>query len=287
MTRWLVTGAEGQMGTDLMQALQGEKVIGWGHKDLDLTDGYAVRRALHAAAPDVVLNAAGYTDVDGAETDPEAAGAVNMRGPGVLAAACGEYGTILVHPSTDYVFAGDATRPYKVSDTVGPQSTYARTKEAGEVGVRSAMRKHYIVRTSWLYGAGGDNFVKTMARLERERDTVKVVDDQHGSPTWAAELVERLLELATSGVPWGTYHCTGGGATTWYGLARAVFEELGADPDRVKPCSTAEMPRPAHRPAYSVLSNESWETVGLTPMSPWREALAMAFAKSGDALRAG
>lgn len=287
MTRWLVTGAEGQLGSDLMIALAGEKVVGWGHRDLDLTDGYAVRRALLAAAPDVVFNAAAYTDVDGAETDPATAGAVNMRGPGVLAAACGEHGTILVHPSTDYVFAGDAQRPYEVNDPVGPMSTYGRTKQAGEQGVRSAMRKHYIVRTSWLYGAGGQNFVKTIARLERERDVLDVVDDQRGCPTWSGELVERLIELAGSGAPWGTYHCAGGGSTTWFGLAQAVFEELGADPGRIRPVSSARFPRPAPRPAYSVLSDASWRAAGLTPMRPWRSALATAFAKHGDALRGG
>jgi dTDP-4-dehydrorhamnose reductase len=141
------------------------------------------------------------------------------------------------------------------------------------------------VRTAWVYGATGANFVKTMARLERDRETVSVVDDQRGSPTWSRDLARGLVELAASGAPPGVYHCTNAGEATWYDFARAVFEEVGADPGRVKPCTTEDFPRPAPRPAYSVLSDRAWLAAGLRPLPHWREALRTAFLISGDALR--
>jgi dTDP-4-dehydrorhamnose reductase len=143
----------------------------------------------------------------------------------------------------------------------------------------------YVVRTSWVYGASGGNFVKTMARFERERETLSVVDDQRGCPTWSADLARGLVDLAASDAAPGIYHLAGGGETTWYGLARAVFEELGADPDRVQPTTSAEFVRPAPRPAYSVLSPRAWQAAGLTPLRDWREALTVAFREVGDALR--
>jgi dTDP-4-dehydrorhamnose reductase len=181
------------------------------------------------------------------------------------------------------VFPGDAARPYEPSDRTGPRTAYGRTKLAGEERVLAAWRRSWVVRTAWAYGASGGNFVKTMARLERDRDTVSVVDDQHGSPTWTRDLATGLVELAdlvtTRREPAGrVLHGTGGGETTWYGFTRAIFEELGADPGRVRPCPSTEYPRPAPRPAYSVLSGTSWQDAGLTPLRPWREALSAAFA---------
>jgi dTDP-4-dehydrorhamnose reductase len=201
----------------------------------------------------------------------------------MLAAACSSRRVPLVHVSTDYVFPGDADRPYESEDDPGPRSAYGRTKAAGEDAVLGSGAKAWVVRTAWVYGTTGTNFVKTMVRLEKERDTVSVVDDQRGSPTWSADLAAGLLELGRAIVdgkaPVGrVLHCTGGGDTTWHGFARAVFEELGANPDRVKPCTTAEFPRPARRPAYSVLSNAAWAEAGLTPLRPWREALHAYFA---------
>jgi dTDP-4-dehydrorhamnose reductase len=193
-----------------------------------------------------------------------------------------------VHVSTDYVFAGDATVPYQVTDEPDPRSAYGRTKLAGELAVRELHPDDsYVVRTAWVYGATGNNFVKTMARLERERDTVSVVDDQRGSPTWSADLARALVELARSDARPGTYHCTGSGDTTWCGFARAIFEELGADPARVLAITTEEFPRPAPRPAYSVLSDSAWRAAGLAPLPPWRDALRSVFAIAGDQLRAG
>ena len=160
----------------------------------------------------------------------------------------------LIHVSTDYVFPGDASRPYEPGDPTGPRTAYGRTKLAGERAVLSSSCQGYVVRTAWVYGATGSNFVRTTARLQRSHETVSVVDDQHGSPTWSADLARGLLELAgrTGQVPPGVLHCTNAGSTTWYGLARAVFSELGADPDRVRPCTSADFPRPAPRPGYSV-----------------------------------
>lgn len=283
--RWLVTGAGGQLGTDLVRALDGAQVTAFSHAELDIADPDAVRRTVLSAHPDIVLNAAAYTAVDAAESDVDQAGAVNAEAPGVLAAVCAELGARMVHVSTDYVFAGDATRPYEPADPVGPRSVYGRTKLAGEDAVRAALVEHYVVRTAWVYGDTGGNFVKTIAGLERRHEKLKVVDDQRGSPTWSADLARGLVELAGSAAPYGTYHVAGGGETTWYGFARAVFAELGADPARVLPCTTDEYPRPAPRPAYSVLSATAWQAAGLTPLRHWRDALGAAFAAHGTALR--
>ncbi len=287
--RWLVTGARGQLGTDLVRALDGAELTAFSRFELDIADASAVEGGLRAWAAGgerlVVLNAAAYTEVDGAQADEARAFAVNADGPAALAAACGALGATLVHVSTDYVFAGNADTPYEVDAPTGPRSVYGASKLAGEQRVRAALDAHYVVRTSWMYGDVGRNFVKTMARLQAQRPTVDVVDDQRGSPTWSADLAAALVSLARSGAPFGTYHCASGGETTWCGLARAVFAELGADPQRVRPCSTAQYPRPAPRPAYSVLSNRSWRAAGLPPIRPWRDALAAAFAEHGEKLR--
>lgn len=300
-TRWLVTGAHGQLGADLVGALAGQDVTAAGRAELDLS-GDGVTAALRAWAgagrgsgPLVVLNAAAWTDVDAAEADPAGAAAVNEHGPARLAAGCAELGATLVHVSTDYVFPGRVLpsrvlpggaspgvpaacglRPYEVDDPVRPLGVYGVTKEAGERAVRAATDRHYVVRTAWLYGGAGRNFVRTIAGLRHRRPTLDVVDDQVGSPTWSRPLAEGLVELARSGAPFGTYHCVGGGRASWLELARAVFEELGEDPERVRPCSSERFPRPAPRPAWSVLSSRSWTTAGLRQMSHWREQLRSA-----------
>ncbi|MEO6090961.1 MAG: dTDP-4-dehydrorhamnose reductase [Umezawaea sp.] len=288
----LVPGGRGQLGNDLVAATPRD---GLAHApssaELDITDPECVADAVASFAEHardgglrpVVVNSAAYTAVDQAETDEERAFAVNARGPELLAVECARHDVPLLHVSTDYVFPGDATRPYEPFDETGPRSAYGRTKLAGEERVLAAWRRSWVVRTAWVYGASGGNFVKTMARLEGERDTVSVVDDQRGSPTWTRDLAAGLVELAdlvtTRREPAGrVLHGTGGGETTWYGFTRAIFEELGADPDRVRPCSSAEYPRPAPRPAYSVLSGKSWQDAGLTPLRQWREVLSTAFA---------
>jgi len=284
--RLLVTGAGGQLGADLLSVARGHDVVGPTRAELDVTDPAAVERAVKDVRPDAVLNAAAYTAVDAAETDEAAAAAVNAEAPATLARVCALYGAGLVHVSTDYVFAGDASTPYPVDAPVGPTSAYGRTKLAGERAVRELLpERSWVVRTAWVYGAGGGNFVRTMARLEATRDTVEVVDDQRGSPTWSRDLAAGLLALVAAGPAPGVYHCTNAGETTWYGLARAVFEEIGADPERVRPTTTAAFPRPAPRPAYSVLSPAAWLVAGLPAPRDWRDALHAAFAEVGAALR--
>jgi len=282
--RWLVTGAHGQLGSDLRRVLTDagvgpERLLALGSDQLDITSSASVQAVFADFEPQLVVNAAAYTAVDDAETDEERAFAVNAAGPALLAAAAARTGARLLQVSTDYVFAGEASQPYPAHAEPDPRSAYGRTKLAGELAVRELAPEHgYIVRTAWVYGATGSNFVKTMARLEQARDTIEVVDDQRGSPTWSADLARGLVQLAGGAAGPGVYHCTGSGETSWYGLARAVFEELGADPERVRPTTTDKFPRPAPRPAYSVLSDESWRAAGLTAMPHWRAALRHAFA---------
>jgi dTDP-4-dehydrorhamnose reductase len=284
--RLLVTGAGGQLSTDLMTLVVGrpsfEASVAYGIEQLDITDAAAVKAtvAREAALGDlVVVNAAAWTDVDGAEAKEEAAYAVNAAAPAHLATACAEVGAPLVHVSTDYVFAGD--RPpvgpaYEPTDEPAPKTAYGRTKLAGEQAVRALLPEaSWVVRTAWVYGPGG-NFVRTMARLAAERETLAVVDDQRGSPTWSRDLAAGLLELLEVRPRPGTLHATNGGETTWFGLARATFAELGLDPERVRPTTSADFVRPAPRPGYSVLSGAAWAAAGLTPLPHWEAALATA-----------
>ncbi len=277
-----MTGARGQLGSRLVQGAQdaGVDVDGVGSADLDITDADAVADRVRPGT--VVINCAAYTAVDAAESEVAAATAVNEDGPRNLARACARAGAHLIHVSTDYVFAGDADAPYAADAPTGPRTVYGRTKLAGERAVHDALPTAQIVRTAWVYSGGGTDFVATMLRLERERDTVQVVDDQIGSPTYAADLAAGLLELArTGGRGVTTLHATNAGAATWFDLARAVFAGVGADPERVRPCTSAEFVRPAPRPAYSVLSPRSWADAGLTPLRDWRDALADALARLG------
>nr|WP_031937353.1 dTDP-4-dehydrorhamnose reductase [Prescottella defluvii] len=284
MKRILVTGARGQLGGRLL-ALQDAAdvpIVGVGSDELDITDGAAVDAWVEPGS--VVVNCAAYTAVDAAESDEEAAAAVNAVGPRNLASACARVGARLIHMSTDYVFAGDRAGagavPYEIDDATDPRTVYGRTKLAGERAVREVLPGAQIVRTAWVYTGVGTDFVATMLRLERERDTIQVVTDQTGSPTYSADLAAGLLELArTGGGGATTLHATNSGTATWFDLARAVFAEVGADPARVRPCSSAEFVRPAPRPAYSVLSPESWTAAGLTPLRPWRDALGDALAR--------
>jgi dTDP-4-dehydrorhamnose reductase len=286
--RLLVTGAGGQLGADLVRMAGDHEVVGLTRAELDVCDPAAAEKAVVDIRPDAVLNAAAYTAVDDAETDEAAAAAINAEAPANLARVCALHDVNLVHVSTDYVFAGDASSPYEVDAPTGPRSAYGRTKLAGEQAVRSLLpERSWVVRAAWVYGETGRNFVKTMARLAGVRDTVTVVDDQRGSPTWSRDLASGLLALAAAAPPPGIYHCTNAGETSWYGLARAVFEEIGADPDRVRPTTTAVFPRPAPRPAYAVLSGAAWTAAGLPAPRPWRDALHAAFSEVGDALRPG
>jgi dTDP-4-dehydrorhamnose reductase len=289
MSRWLVTGADGQLGTDMVAVLTmyGEHVVGAGRDELDVTDRSSVTSAVARARPDVVVNCAAYTAVDAAETDEAAAEAVNAAGPTLLAGAARAVGSRLIHVSTDYVFDGAAAAPYAEDTPVAPSSAYGRTKAAGELAVLDPAIDGFVVRTAWMYGAVGTNFVKTICRLASEQPTVEVVDDQIGSPTWSLHLARALAALGTSSARPGVYHCTNAGEASWHVLARAVFAELGLDPARVVPTSTDRHPRPAPRPRYSVLSNRKWRAAGLPEMPHWRDALHEAFVAVGEDLAGG
>ncbi len=299
---FLVTGMGGQLSTDFVDIARplGQTVFcrGLTVGELDVTDPFEVKdtvaewcRVVRSDSPDhrvVVVNAAAYTAVDAAETDEDTAYAVNATAPALLAQACAANGAQLVHVSTDYVFPGDRDDgpPYDVDDETGPKGAYGRTKLAGELAVRELLPDaSWVVRTAWVYGVTGGNFVKTMARLEQEKATVSVVDDQRGSPTWSRDLARALWALAREDAPAGTYHCTNRGETTWHGFTQAIFEELGADPARVLPTTTDAFPRPAPRPAYSVLSPRAWDQAGLPQMPGWREGLREAFRLYGSAFR--
>ena len=277
MTRYLVTGAAGMLGQDLQQALAGREVTALARARLDITDRDAVRAAV--AGHDIVFNAAAYTNVDGAETHEADALAVNATGVENLAIATRERGAKLVTISTDYVFDGAGTSPYPEDAPRDPLNAYGRSKAAGE---ELALAAHpagcYVVRTAWLYGAAGPNFAATMLRLAASNPTVSVVDDQLGQPTWSADLAERLVAMVDADAPAGIYHGTNSGQTSWFGFARAVFEEAGLDPERVLPTDSASFVRPAARPSYSVLGHAGWARAGLAPMRDWRDALAGAAA---------
>ena len=274
-SKYLVTGARGMLGTDLLEALFGRDVTVLGRADLDVTDRDAVFAAVQGH--DVVINAAAYTAVDAAETDEETALAVNGTAAGLLAEATASVGAKLVQVSTDYVFDGDAASPYAEDATIAPVSAYGRTKAEGEkLALAANPEGTFVVRTAWLYGAHGGNFAKTMVKLAGSHDTVKVVDDQLGQPTWTADLAAQIVALLDSDAPAGVYHGTNSGSTSWFEFARAVFDEAGLDPARVLPTDSSTFVRPAPRPSYSVLGHDAWARAGLTPMRPWREALAEA-----------
>jgi dTDP-4-dehydrorhamnose reductase len=293
VTRWLVTGAAGMLGRDLTDLLRakGEEFTALARVDLDITDPAGVAKAVSVVKPDVVVNCAAWTAVDAAEEHEEAAFAINAGGAVNLAAACASVGALLVHPSTDYVFDGHASAPYAEDAPTAPSGAYGRTKLAGEQAVRAALPDaSYIVRTAWLYGAHGKNFVKTMLRLARNGTSPGVVADQHGQPTWTADVAAQIYALIDNAAPAGTYHATSSGQTTWFGFAEEVFtlyqgqsqgQNQDEDSERLRltprPITTADYPTPAKRPAYSVLGHDAWHAAGISPISDWKDALRRAF----------
>ncbi|MFJ3903470.1 dTDP-4-dehydrorhamnose reductase [Streptomyces sp. NPDC090025] len=283
---WLITGAAGMLGRDLTEVLAGTgaPVTALTRAELDITDADAVRAAL-AALPDdgpvVVVNAAAWTDVDGAETAEDAATRINGAGPRALAAACAESGAVLLQVSTDYVFPGDATVPYRHDDPTSPVNAYGRGKLAGEQAVLELLpERGYVVRTAWLYGAHGRNFVATMLSLAEQRETLDVVDDQRGQPTWTLALARQLRDLGEAAVagraPAGVYHGTASETATWFDLARAAFELTGLDPERVRPTTSEKFVRPARRPSFSVLDHGRWAEAGVAVQPHWRDQLTEA-----------
>lgn len=267
MKRWLVTGAGGMLARDLVALIPGE-VIAADRSTLDITRV----TARDVSDVDIVVNCAAWTDVDGAEAQPEAANEVNGRAVSLLAQACATSGARLIQLSTDYVFPGTSSTPYTEDAPTEPVNAYGRSKLLGESAAP------YVVRTAWLYGAHGRNFVATILRLARSQEAVNVVDDQVGQPTWTVCLARQIVALGLAeDAPPGVYHGTASGSTTWFGLARAAFELAGLDPARVKPVGSEAFPRPAPRPAYSVLAHDRWKLAGVAQQPHWHDQLRAAF----------
>lgn len=279
--RLVITGAGGLVGRRLTAeaARRGHRVLALTSADCDVTDPTAPER--HIAAGDVVINCAAYTKVDQAEADEAGARAVNAAGAENVAHACARAGAELIHVSTDYVFSGDfgggQPRPYEIDDETNPTNVYGRTKLEGEFEVLSAMPNAHVVRTAWVFaGDDGSDFVATMRRLAAGDGQVDVVADQIGSPTYVGDLVGALLQVADGSIEESVLHAANQGQASRFEQARAVFELLGADPERVQPVNTDRRTRPAPRPPYSALASQSSAAAGLTPLRPWRDALAEA-----------
>lgn len=271
--RIVITGAEGQLGVELVRALAAHgEVAGCTQADLDVTNP-GCADFLAGLRPDWVVHAAAATDVDGCERDPEWAMAVNAEGTRRVAEGCRRAGAGLAYLSTDYVFDGQKGRPYLEGDAPAPLNVYGRSKLEGERATRSLAPRWVIIRTAWLYGTHGRNFVKTILGKVRDGEPLRVVDDQVGSPTYARDLADAVALLLSRGLT-GLYHVTSGGACSWYEFAREILCLSGSDLNSLSRISSAELDRPARRPAYSVLENAAWQAAGLPPLRPWPEALA-------------
>lgn len=296
--RVLVIGANGQLGWELCKRgeKQGFDIVSLDLPEFDITHRFAVKKGVSQAGVALVINAAAYTAVDQAESERELVFAVNRDGPAYLASYCAEVGIPLIHISTDYVFDGNKKGRYSETDTISPLGIYGKSKAAGEREVRDHLQEHIILRTAWLYGAHGHNFVKTMLRLGREKESLRVVADQYGCPTYAADLAEAVLEIAAqigegNDIIWGTYHYCGKGVTTWHGFAERIFElareHYSLKVKKVVPITTAEYPTPAKRPVNSVLDCSLITiTFGINPLL-WHESLARMVKKTLSGHRPG
>jgi dTDP-4-dehydrorhamnose reductase len=288
--RVLVTGAAGQIGSELVRASWPADwcVIGRAHNELDITS-VAAELALARVAPDLIVNAAAYTAVDKAESENHLAVAANCAGPALLARYCARHRLPLLHLSTDYVFDGSSDRPYRESDEVHPINFYGVSKEAGEKAIRDTLRAHVILRTSWVFGATGQNFVKSIRRRAAEGGALRVVADQYGRPTAARDIartIVRLAELALDGkVPWGTYHYGGAEVTSWYGFAQAVIGLSEASDTPIAAIATADYPTPARRPKFAVLDVAEIEARLGIPAPSWRAGLRDLIGELNDAQR--
>lgn len=278
--RVLVTGAGGQLGQDLVDVYGRDEVVGLTHDQLDVADEAAVVAAVTGHEPDLVVHAGAWTDVDGCESDPDRAHAVNALGSWWVARACRLVDAAMVMLSTDYVFSGEGQAPWTEFDPVEPLNAYGRSKAAGERLVRETLAAHYIVRTAWVCGARGSNFVTTMLHVGREQGRARVVDDQVGSPTFTRDLADGIRELSVSGRH-GTYHRTNAGRCSWYDLAAATFELAGLEVE-LAPMSSDELDRPAPRPRWSVLSDRHSRLSGLSVLPHWRDGLGRMLAELGD-----
>jgi dTDP-4-dehydrorhamnose reductase len=268
----LVTGANGQLGAELANLRKpGLEIRGFGRQELDITSLEQSRAVVSSFKPDIVIHCAAYTAVDKAESEPDEAFRVNAAGTRNIALAAREAGAKFCYISTDYVFDGSGSVPYNEIDATNPRTVYGKSKLAGEQAVMTLHDRYFIVRTSWVYGKYGPNFVKTMLKMAGERDHLKVVHDQIGSPTYTLDLAHFLLELVRTDY-YGIYHASNTGVCSWYEFAKAIFEESGIT-ITLEPCATDEYPRPAPRPAYSVMDHSAIRFNGLTDLRPWREAL--------------
>jgi dTDP-4-dehydrorhamnose reductase len=276
----VVTGAAGQLGQDVLLELErkNHQAFGADRQQLDITIEEDVIAYISEIKPDVILNCAAYTNVDAAEENEEDAYRINAIGTENLAKAAKQIGAKLLHVSTDYVFDGTAAEPYEVDEPTKPLGAYGRTKLAGEQLLQKQLDEFFIVRTAWVYGVYGNNFVKTMIRLGKERGEVGVVHDQVGSPTYTVDLAKFMVELMGSD-KYGIYHATNSGVCSWYEFAVEIFKQAGMDV-QVNPLTSEQFPRPAARPKYSVLSKKMIEKQGLTPLRDWKEALAAYLAES-------
>lgn len=287
---WLITGGSGQLGIAVSQELDkhGISFDACSSKDLDITQSSIVSETIEKLSPNVIINCAAWTDVDGAESQEAKASRVNSDGPKNLAVAAKLWNSKLIHVSTDYVFSGESHTPWRTEDKLNPQSAYGRTKSQGEYQILATYPENsIIVRTAWLYSPWRKNFAKTMTRLAIKRaGEVRVVNDQVGQPTSAMELAKKLVDLGLSTLSSGMYHATNSGQATWFEFAYEIFKIAGADVNRVIPVSSSEYPRPAKRPSYSVLSNDKWAYTSVKPMTDWRIALAEAMPDIISAVKA-
>ncbi len=285
--RILLTGSRGQVGWELARTLSTlGNVVALDRDGLDLTDTDAIRRVVAEVRPRIIVNPAAHTAVDKAESEPDLARAINATAPGILAEEAEKLGALLVHYSTDYVFDGSGEPPRREDDPTGPQNVYGATKLEGENAIRAACRRHLIIRTSWVYGARGANFLLTMRRLMGERPELKIVDDQIGAPTWCRHLAEATAQIlvqvgspargADKPEPWGVYHMTNGGETSWHGFATAIQTlDTPEKPARLVAIPSSEYPTPARRPLNSRLDNGKLERVFGIRLPDWRDALRL------------
>ena len=288
--KWLITGASGQLGLALQEELtkRGLDFAGANSSELDIAKPLIVNQMVDLIKPSLIINAAAWTDVDGAESNESAAYSVNSLGPQNLAIAANKAGARLVQISTDYVFSGDASSPWSEKAPHNPQSVYGSTKSEGENFVLTTLpSKSYVVRTAWLYSSIGKNFAITMTNLAlNQKGEVRVVNDQIGQPTFAGDLAKQIVELVLSEAPAGIYHGTNNGQATWFEFAQEIFRLSGADVSRVIPVSSSEFPRPAKRPAYSVLGHDAWAGTSVSAMRNWKIALEEAMPAIISAVKA-